>query len=568
MKLILKEYLASLRERDELDAILPDLLSQMGLNVLIKPSRGVAEYGVDVVAIGAIKKGGEEKVYLFSIKDGDLTRDHWSNGNQALAPSLEDIKYTFIRNRILDQFKNIKIVICICFGGDMHPSMSDRVVSYIDGNTTEKITYEIWNGDYLASLISDHLLLGNILPWKKKSSLMRKSLILIEEPILSHRHFCELVRLILQDNSDKKIVKSLIQLNLVLWVLFSWCRDENNLEAAYISAECSLLLAWDSAKKFPRKTTVKNAFDSLFKTYNTISDAYLEKSIFPFVDKKHAISQLVSAPCSISINLKLFDILGRLAIKGQWLLHELSERYKQDEDQEYSELEESLKKVKWAVNQLVINNPLLLSPYKDEQAIELAMALHLLYQDSNDDGFAKSWLDALVERVTFSYVANGMYPTNLYSYEQLLDHRNKEKTDSSYKESVTKASILYPVLTVFCELYGREETATRLEDFSKEDLKHCTLQYWYPNEASEEYLLSGTDQHGVATTDFPINGKLALEHVEEECKHSNFFWQLSAVKKGYLPLVLMACRYYRYPVPFNLLFPERLKTKNREGDKT
>ncbi|MEL0635218.1 hypothetical protein V6259_00365 [Marinomonas sp. TI.3.20] len=168
MKLILKEYLASLREREELDAVLPDLLSQMGLNVLIKPSRGVAEYGVDVVAIGSIKKGEEEKLYLFSIKDGDLTRDHWSNGNQALAPSLEDIKYTFIRNRILDQFKDLKIVICICFGGEMHSSMSDRVVSYIDENKTEKRAYEIWNGDYLATLISAHLLSGSILPWKKK----------------------------------------------------------------------------------------------------------------------------------------------------------------------------------------------------------------------------------------------------------------------------------------------------------------------------------------------------------------------------------------------------------------
>lgn len=31
MKLILKDYLASLKERNELDALLPTLLSQMGL---------------------------------------------------------------------------------------------------------------------------------------------------------------------------------------------------------------------------------------------------------------------------------------------------------------------------------------------------------------------------------------------------------------------------------------------------------------------------------------------------------------------------------------------------------
>jgi len=145
-----------------------------------------------------------------------------------------------------------------------------------------------------------------------------------------------------------------------------------------------------------------------------------------------------------------------------------------------------------------------------------------------------------------------MYPTNLHSYEQLLEHRN---TDTSYKKSVTKASILYPVLTVFCELYDKEEAATRLEDFSKEDLKNCTLQYWYPSESSELHWFAGTDQHGVATTGFPINGKEALKQIEEECKYSNYFWELSAVKQGYTPSTLMACRYYRYPMPFNLLFP-------------
>jgi hypothetical protein len=566
MKLILKEYLASLRERDELDVILPDLLSLMGLNVFISPSRGGKEYGVDVAAVGSIDKG-VEKVYLFSIKSGNLTSDTWDGDQkQSLRPSLNHIRDTFINSRVPPEYKDKPIVICLCFGGQVSSIIRQEVTGYMENNSYGRISFEEWNGDKIADLILDNMFREELLPRQWQSNL-RKSLALLEEPKISSEHFNALVRLILEDDDAKKIVKSLIQLNLVLWVLFSWCRDEENLEAAYMSAEYSLLLAWDSAKNFPRKTTVKSAFENLLKTYHTISDAYLEKSIFPFVDKKHAISKLVSAPCSISINLKLFDILGRLAIKGQWLLHELSVGYKQDEDQECSELEESLRKVKWAINQLVINNPLLLSPYKDEQAIELAMALHLLYQDSRDDGFAESWLDALVERVTFSYMTNGMYPTNLYSYEQLIDHRNKEKPDSSYKESVTKASILYPVLTVFCELYDREEAATRLEDFSKEDLKHCTLQYWYPNEASEEHLFTGTDQHGVATTGCPINGKLALEHVEEECKYSNFFWQLSAVKKGYLPLVLMACRHYRYPVPFNLLFPENSKKKGRKGDK-
>ena len=48
MKLILKQYLSSLRERGELDAILPDLLSQLGLIVFSRPGRGTRQDGVDV----------------------------------------------------------------------------------------------------------------------------------------------------------------------------------------------------------------------------------------------------------------------------------------------------------------------------------------------------------------------------------------------------------------------------------------------------------------------------------------------------------------------------------------
>ena len=47
MKLIIKEYLASLKERNELDALLPTLLSQMGLTILSEPSIGNRQFGVD-----------------------------------------------------------------------------------------------------------------------------------------------------------------------------------------------------------------------------------------------------------------------------------------------------------------------------------------------------------------------------------------------------------------------------------------------------------------------------------------------------------------------------------------
>ena len=100
MKLIIKEYLSSLRERDELDAVLPDLLSQLGLNVYSRPGRGTRQDGVDVGAVGKLD-GEPEKVYLFTIKAGDLTRKSWNDGTpQAVRPSLEEIQDVYIPNKL------------------------------------------------------------------------------------------------------------------------------------------------------------------------------------------------------------------------------------------------------------------------------------------------------------------------------------------------------------------------------------------------------------------------------------------------------------------------------------
>jgi hypothetical protein len=76
MKLVFRQYLASLRERRELDAVLPDLLSELGYTIISRPMVGTRQYGVDVAALGA-GADGKRKLYLFSIKQGDLTRADW-----------------------------------------------------------------------------------------------------------------------------------------------------------------------------------------------------------------------------------------------------------------------------------------------------------------------------------------------------------------------------------------------------------------------------------------------------------------------------------------------------------
>ena len=79
MKLLLSDYVGSLKERGELDAILPDLLSELGFHVISRPAIGVAQRGVDIAAVGK-DDDGVRKLFLFSVKAGDLTRSEWDTG--------------------------------------------------------------------------------------------------------------------------------------------------------------------------------------------------------------------------------------------------------------------------------------------------------------------------------------------------------------------------------------------------------------------------------------------------------------------------------------------------------
>ena len=73
IQLVLAHYLGGLRERNELDVLLPELLKAIGHSVLSRPQIGVPQAGVDVVSTKENENGAVE-VFLFVIKFGDVGR--------------------------------------------------------------------------------------------------------------------------------------------------------------------------------------------------------------------------------------------------------------------------------------------------------------------------------------------------------------------------------------------------------------------------------------------------------------------------------------------------------------
>jgi hypothetical protein len=486
MKLLLRSYLASLRERDELDAILPDLLSELGFTVYSRPKRGTAQAGVDVAAVGK-DETGERKLYLFSVKQGDLTRQSWDGATpQALRPSLNEILDNYIPNKVPRNYQGLKIVICLVFGGDMQEQVRAAVNGYLKKHTTEKISFEEWNGDKLAGLLLQGILREEIMP-KPLRSHFQKAVALVDEPEIAYQHFARLVRELCTGTTEPKaVVRTARQLYIALWVLFVWARDIDNVEAPYRASELVLLNIWNLLRPFVGKksSAAGKAIDTVLaysiELHITIASGFLERKILPHIAAQDAIAMAVQTRSAVDVNLKLFDVLGRIALTGLWA-HWLIKR---DLDEKRAVIAQN-QLTGWVAMgyQLINSNGALFLPLSDEQAIEIALFLVFVGTINGSWADAGVWLHEMTERLAFSVKTHGHYPCVFTEYRDLIAHP-RERTDE-YREEATSGSILIPLLAPF--LFALEDwpSLERLAGLKANELQHCTLQLWLPDMSTE-----------------------------------------------------------------------------------
>ncbi len=551
MKLLFRNYLASLKEREELDAILPDLLSELGFTVYSRPQRGTTQAGVDIAAVGK-DDDGERKVFLFSVKQGDLTRPSWDGTPQALRSSLNEILDAYIPNKIPKRYQKLKIVICLVFGGDMQEQVRGTVTGYMKRHSTKKISFDEWNGDKLAGLLLQGVLREEIMP-KSLRSHFQKAVALVDEPDIAYQHFSRLIsELCKKANGDKERIRAARQIYIALWVLFVWARDVSNVEAPYRCSELVLLNIWEFLRRYVgKKQKGTNKALTLVLHYTiqlhlAIASELLERKILPHVAKRDALSMAVQTRSPVDVNLKLFDLLGRIALTGLWVRW-LTER---GSDPTWKAKVQS-QIARWAEMgcQLIDSNQALFLPLQDQQAIDISLFLLLMNLVNGNQNDEQAWLQGITNYLVLTTQGHGQYPCVFTEYRDLIAHP-RERTEE-YRKEATSASILIPLLTAYLAAYKNHDAIDKLVALKASELQHCTLQLWMPDESTEDGLYLGARDHGVALCDLPLTatGRDLLKTVKEACEQSKDFAALSAIATGYWPIVLTACRHHRMPIP-------------------
>jgi len=544
IQLVLSHYLAGLRERDELDALLPELLKAMGHSVLSRPQVGVAQAGVDVVSTMANSQG-ETEVFLFVIKFGDVGREDFYGGKQAIEPSIREAANDFIRNRLEESLRGFRKRIVLLTNGVLKQEAQSGY-SALSKEIAERpqCSLEFWGTDQLTPLIEQHLFDESLLLATGKSDL-RAALAGLEESDPSIRRFIRFVAACFkttneeQEQSDatrkRKFLRRCAAAAMGWGVLLVWGQNEGNLKPGAVAGEYLALRLWAEAVRVG--LTEYPPFEERMQAVMLLHAKSLHEyygKVSPQLINRRAL--LGYRPDRILYADLVFEELGRL---GTFLL--LLQRMEGQE-----QLREEVAAL---IRKLLNEHTSYRLPVYDGQTVDLTLVLAALM----GEGY---WEDA--KRVAANCTGRLLRAVDSDEYlpvdtDLLEDAIALCATGEAEPREFFETSSLVPGLALVSALLRDETTLRRLREEVLPHMQDVTLERWFPTADLE--TLTGAD---CTVPDVGVSRALAglrnsaAEEVEAATKPLSGAAAASDFKWHGTPwsiLVALSARLHRHPLP-------------------
>ena len=571
MKLILAHYLRTLRERDEFDRLLPELLVEMGYVPLAKPQTGVRQYGVDFAAVGQCAEDGVKEILLFVIKQGDIGRTEWDGDPKtSVRPSLVEVLDVYLTTHIAPEHSQLRKIIVVATTGDFKQEIQLNWKGFIESNQSRALL-KFWGGDYVAGLLERHLLNENLFATQDRLDL-RKALALAGDRDYNFTDFLKVIRRQLgleQDGSlstppleRKQLTKAIRRVILATQVCAHWAQADGDRKQALWVTERALLWTWHRIQLCDPADR-----QTLFGPFFDMWDAYLNTSrlYFEVMHQHFTVRDGMSGYCreNAEFSLVLFEHIGLLATIG--LCQALTST---NDEEETKVMGQNAHVIADALCELIRNNGASGSPRLDRNATDICLALLLLVATNRHEE-ASAWLTDIAYRLNYSFQRKRLFPIGTDSLDDLVDFDVNRDDESA--TALMRTSWMLATVMAWCALKGLEKPYIMLANSHAKDFPNVCAQLWHPTAEWPEQWYYQAAHHELGDTEAPYalpeDPTLLCARVNEFLKLERYQWSShsSAAQVGLLALDFVACRHFQMPVPASFWY-EVAGIPNDTGD--
>lgn len=464
MKLIVKDYLLSLKEKDELDIILCDLCFQMGYTLASVPKTGNRQYGVDIAA------SSEKEVLLFVVKQGDINRHVWDSDPNSVRQSMNEIRDSYFHSnlKLKSSVESIKIVVAT------NGVMDEAILSLWAGYTKEpcfcsgiKVDYEFWSIDDITSKAVKYLFNEKIFDTNVQS-LMRKALYFVDENVYSREYYENILNLffdrINQETKTTKKEKILRSAFLASQMIAHYAHEAGRNKIAISVTEYFIIKYWQGLKNDQfRKEKLKEKIIVALQQYEKWNNYYCDAAE-PFCFKKDAFSYYNPVENTVLI----YEIIEHLTVYAYYLTYKHAAK-------------EQCTRIMNMIKGIIINNrSFYYTPFDCHIRV-----VSMLYRLFDRVGFHKDIIAIMNNHCwclqNWYRLCHG-YPSSEDSYEEAVNIRNER----NYNEYLSSA--FWGVMLQWIALYNQEELFIQIKDFLIDDLKDVTKCTWFIKAEEEDAL--------------------------------------------------------------------------------
>ncbi len=544
MRFIIQDYLAQLKERDELDAILPDLLSAMGFQIVKLAFRGEVEHGVDIAAVR--QEQGETVLYLIMVKMGDIDTKAWDAGPNSVRATLNnllDVPFEDLTKPRLQQAARRALLV---HNGLLRENARRKLNGYLQHQFLPRMPFETWDLGTLAALFHEYLLNERMLP-KKYQRLLKRTLVFLNVPDYDLCDFKELVQALLPDVKRlRRPQRSRLFgfVRVVLAIMRKQCQDppSNDLTPALMAHEYALLAVWGWMRRnnfFGKAVMQEFAF-----TYAQCLQVLTEWA--------HKIAPATAVPDGLALAggferveypLRTFRVIADLGLLTSALM--LLHGAQVTDEQVSGSLALLMNTIR--------NNPARHRPLLDSHSIDIFLGMWPLFLAKQTD-FARWWLQDLLDHMAIRKRFLGRLPELYNRLDEVIEYEATNDRPVGYVDS---SSLLIYMLFEFCLVLGAEDLYLTY----RSAFEDTSFQVWYPPENVETILYTREVVEGDTEIIHSLPESFEDFRLDVQARRQFDKEDYSPITRGFPAILLLASKHFRTPVfPFwwrGLAFPDQ-----------